>query len=36
MKVVLLDDWQTPEERLKGTTAILRRLVKIAERGKGA
>jgi transcription-repair coupling factor (superfamily II helicase) len=36
MKVVLLDDWETPEERLKGTTAILRRLVKIAERAKAA
>ena len=36
MKVVLFDDWETPEERLKGTTAILRRLVKIAERAKAA
>ena len=36
MKVVLFDDWETPEERLKGTTTILRRLVKIAERAKAA
>ena len=36
MKVVLFDDWETPEERLKGATAILRRLVSIAERAKAA
>ncbi len=36
MKVVLFDDWETPEERLKGATAILRRLVKIATRAKAA
>ena len=27
MKVVFFDDWEKPEQRLKGTTAILRRLV---------
>ena len=36
MKVVFLDDWETPVERLKGTTAILRKLVAIAERAKAA
>jgi transcription-repair coupling factor (superfamily II helicase) len=36
MKLVLFDAWETPLERLKGTTAILRRLVKIAERKKAA
>ena len=32
MMLVLLEDWETPMARLRGTTAILRRLVKIAER----
>jgi transcription-repair coupling factor (superfamily II helicase) len=36
MKVVFFDDWEKPEERLKGTTDILRRLVAIAERAKAA
>jgi transcription-repair coupling factor (superfamily II helicase) len=36
MKVVLFDDWEKPEERLTGATAILRRLVAIAERAKAA
>jgi hypothetical protein len=36
MKLVLLDDWENPLQRLRGTTAILRRLVKIAERKKAA
>ena len=36
MKVVLFDDWEEPEQRLKGTAAILRRLVGIAERAKAA
>ncbi len=36
MKVVFFDDWETPEERLKGTTAILRTLAKISERAKAA
>ena len=36
MKVVFFDDWETPEERLKGAAEILRRLVRIAERAKAA
>jgi transcription-repair coupling factor (superfamily II helicase) len=36
MKLVLLADWDEPEDRLKGVTAILRRLVGIAERAKAA
>jgi transcription-repair coupling factor (superfamily II helicase) len=36
MKVVFLEDWVKPEQRLKGTTAILRNLVKIAEDKKAA
>jgi transcription-repair coupling factor (superfamily II helicase) len=36
MKVVFFDDWEQPEERLKGTTAILRRFAAIAERAKAA
>jgi len=36
MKVVFFDDWERPEQRLKGATAILRRLVAIAERAKAA
>jgi transcription-repair coupling factor (superfamily II helicase) len=36
MKVVFLEDWVKPEQRLKGTTAILRNLVKIAETAKAA
>jgi len=35
-KLVLLDDWDSPEERLKGTTAVLRKLAKIAEQAKAA
>jgi transcription-repair coupling factor (superfamily II helicase) len=35
-KVVLFDDWEQPDERLKGTAAILRQLVGIAERAKAA
>src|SRR5262249_25047327 len=35
-KVVFFDEWENPEERLKGATAILRRLVAIAERSKAA
>ena len=31
-KVVFFDDWQRPEQRLKGTAAILRSLAGIAER----
>ena len=36
MKVVFFDEWEMPEERLKGTTEILRRLASIAERAKAA
>ena len=36
MKVVFLEDWVKPEQRLLGTTAILRNLVKIAEDKKAA
>jgi transcription-repair coupling factor (superfamily II helicase) len=36
MKVVFFDDWQKPEDRLKGSTAILRDLVNLAQRAKAA
>jgi transcription-repair coupling factor (superfamily II helicase) len=36
MKVVFFDDWETPEARLKGATAILRNLVGLAQRAKAA
>ena len=36
MKVVFLEDWDGPQERLKGTADILRRLVGLAERAKAA
>lgn len=36
MKVVLLEDWQQPEQRLAGARDILRRLVTLAERPKAA
>ena len=36
MRVVFFDDWPRPEQRLKGTNVILRRLVGIAERKKAA
>jgi transcription-repair coupling factor (superfamily II helicase) len=36
MKVVFLQDWETPEERLEGTTIILRELAQLAERKKAA
>jgi transcription-repair coupling factor (superfamily II helicase) len=35
-KLVILADWDTPEDRLKGTAAILRLLAAIAERAKAA
>jgi transcription-repair coupling factor (superfamily II helicase) len=35
-KVVLMDDWETAEERLKGAAQVLRSLVAIAEKGKKA
>ena len=36
MKLVLFGDWEDAEDRLRGTTEILRRLVAIAERAKAA
>src|SRR5215475_4904523 len=36
MKVVFLQHWQTPEERLTGTTDILRQLANLAESKKAA
>jgi transcription-repair coupling factor (superfamily II helicase) len=36
MKLVLFADWEAAEDRLRGTTHILRRLVAIAERAKAA
>jgi transcription-repair coupling factor (superfamily II helicase) len=36
MKVVFFDDWERPEDRLAGTAAILRDLVKIAQPAKAA
>jgi transcription-repair coupling factor (superfamily II helicase) len=35
-RLVFLDEWDRPEERLKGTTTILRRLAGIAEQAKAA
>jgi transcription-repair coupling factor (superfamily II helicase) len=36
MKVVFFDDWERAEDRLKGTTVILRRLARIADNAKAA
>ncbi len=36
MKLVLFDAWEVPQQRLKGVTAILRRLVAIAAQAKAA
>jgi transcription-repair coupling factor (superfamily II helicase) len=36
MKVVFFDDWEEPEERLRGTMAILRSLVELAQPAKAA
>jgi transcription-repair coupling factor (superfamily II helicase) len=36
MKVVFFDEWDTPQERLKGATEILRVLAGLAERGRKA
>jgi len=36
MKVVFFDDWQKPEQRLKGVMAILRNLVRLAAPAKAA
>ena len=35
-QLVFFDDWEQPEERLKGTAAILRKLASIAEQAKAA
>ena len=35
-KVVLFYDWEKPSQRLHGTTAVLRNLVRIAEQAKAA
>ena len=35
-KVVFFEDWEQAADRLKGTAAILRRLVSLAERAKAA
>jgi transcription-repair coupling factor (superfamily II helicase) len=35
-RLVFLDEWDRPEQRLKGTTAILRKLAAIAEQAKAA
>jgi transcription-repair coupling factor (superfamily II helicase) len=34
--VVFFQDWETPEERLAGTTEILRQLASLAESKKAA
>jgi len=36
MKVVFFDDWERPEQRLRGTAAILRNLVTLAQPAKAA
>ena len=36
MKVVLFDEWEEVEQRLRGTAAILRNLVTLAEPAKAA
>ena len=36
MKVVFFDDWEEPKARLRGTTAILRSLVTLAQPAKAA
>ena len=36
MKVVLFYDWEKPSQRLHGTTAVLRNLVRLAEQAKAA
>jgi transcription-repair coupling factor (superfamily II helicase) len=36
MKVVFFQEWETPEERLMGTTEILRQLASLAEDRKAA
>src|ERR1044071_766071 len=36
MKVVFFEDWERPEERLKGAAGILRSLVQLAQPAKAA
>jgi len=36
MKVVFFQEWETPEERLTGTTEVLRQLANLAEDRKAA
>jgi transcription-repair coupling factor (superfamily II helicase) len=36
MKVVFFQEWETPEERLMGTTEVLRQLANLAEDRKAA
>jgi transcription-repair coupling factor (superfamily II helicase) len=36
MKVVFLQDWETPDERIEGTTSILQQLAELAESRKAA
>jgi transcription-repair coupling factor (superfamily II helicase) len=36
MKVVFFDEWEKPEQRLKGTMAILRNLARLAAPAKAA
>jgi transcription-repair coupling factor (superfamily II helicase) len=36
MKVVFFDDWEEPEQRLRGTANILRNLVELAQPAKAA
>jgi transcription-repair coupling factor (superfamily II helicase) len=36
MKVVFFDDWEDPNARLRGTAAILRSLVELAQPAKAA
>jgi hypothetical protein len=36
MKVVFFDDWENPDARLRGTAAILRNLVTLAQPAKAA
>jgi transcription-repair coupling factor (superfamily II helicase) len=36
MKVVFFDDWEDPQARLRGTAAILRNLVMLAQPAKAA
>jgi transcription-repair coupling factor (superfamily II helicase) len=36
MKVVFFDDWEDPKARVRGTAAILRNLVTLAQPAKAA